>query len=67
MANDIHPIHSRHINKIRNNKKTGKEKMKQTTISIHQKTKDRLVKQGSFGESMNDVISKILDSYENQW
>lgn len=35
-----------------------------TTIRVTQKTKERLEKKGSFGESFDDLLNRLLDSIE---
>lgn len=38
--------------------------MKKKKIRIKKETYDRLVKKGTFGETMDDILTKILDSIE---
>jgi predicted CopG family antitoxin len=38
---------------------------KRYTISIKDKTYQRLKHRGQFGESFSDLVSRILDFYEN--
>ncbi|PNX52383.1 MAG: hypothetical protein BV458_09860 [Thermoplasmata archaeon M9B2D] len=38
--------------------------MQKKKIRIKKETYDRLVKKGTFGETMDDILTKILDSIE---